>query len=179
MDFINRLMSTCISTCIVFTLLALSDVNAQPIELVGPNNKVAGKNQAATYGPVKPTDTLWRIAFNNRPDPKLSVDQVLIAIFMANPQAFKNNDIHSIIDGSTITIPSQSDIATITDAAAKLRIANNEQLKTNQTSVRQATPTVITKPVDVNPEPVETMRDTKSSMKEELSDPQIDNAMTN
>ncbi len=171
MDFINRLMSTCISTCIVFTLLALSDVNAQPIELVGPNNKVAGKNQAATYGPVKPTDTLWRIAFNNRPDPKLSVDQVLIAIFMANPQAFKNNDIHSIIDGSTITIPSQSDIATITDAAAKLRIANNDQLKTNRPVVRQATPTVLTKPVEVIPEPVETFRDTTNSTQEELGKP--------
>ena len=167
MDFINRLISTCISTCIVFTLLAMSNAHSQPIELVGPNNKVAGKNQAKTYGPVKPTDTLWRIAFNNRPDPKLSVDQVLIAIFMANPHAFKNNDIHSIIDGTTITIPAQSDIASITDAAAKLRIANNDQLKTNQPAVRKPTPSVITKPVEVVPEPIETMREPSNSMNED------------
>ena len=167
MDFINRLISTCISTCIVFTLLAMSNAHAQPIELVGPNNKVAGKNQAKTYGPVKPTDTLWRIAFNNRPDPNLSVDQVLIAIFMANPHAFKNNDIHSIIDGTTITIPAQSDIASITDAAAKLRIANNDQLKTNQPAARKPTPSVVTKPVEIVAEPIETMRKPSNSMNED------------
>ncbi|MGB0835730.1 MAG: FimV/HubP family polar landmark protein, partial [Psychrobium sp.] len=147
MDFMNRLISTCISTCIVFSVFIAADVAAKPIELVGPNNKVAGKNKTATYGPVKTTDTLWRIAFNHRPDPKLTVDQVLIAIFMANPQAFKNNDIHSIISGSTLTIPSQSDIESITDAAAKLRIANNDQLKTNsRPAARTVSPTTESKP---------------------------------
>jgi len=150
MDFLNRFLTACI--CVVIPLFFVSALNAQPIELVGPKNKAAKSNKAAIYGPVKPTDTLWRIAFNHRPDPKLTIDQVMIAVFMANPHAFKNNDIHSITDGTTITIPSAKDIATISDNAAKLRIANNSQLKTsaNRSAVKQP---VITKTTPVVAQP--------------------------
>ena len=151
MNVLIRFLTACLTICIFITLLIFSSSTTNAIELVGPNSKKPSK-KSEIYGPVKGTDTLWRIALNNRPDSKLTIDQVMIAIFMANPQAFKNNDIHSITDGSLITIPSAKDIATISDQDAKRRIANNAQLKTNVTPVQAPVqPVVKTTPVKVTP----------------------------
>jgi len=144
MNVLIRFLTACLTISIFITLLMFSSSSTNAIELVGPNSKKPSQN-SEIYGPVKNSDTLWRIALNNRPDNKLTIDQVMIAIFMANPQAFKNNDIHSITDGSFVTIPSAKDIASISDQDAKRRIASNEQLKTTSTPVQarpQTTPSV-------------------------------------
>ena len=158
MDVLIRFLTVCLTMIITITLLTFGSSTTNAIELVGPDNQ-SGKRKSTIYGPVKGTDTLWRIAFNNRPDPKLTVDQVMIAIFLANPQAFKNNDIHSITDGTLITIPSAKDISSITDSAAKLRIANNAQFKTPIVKPAVITPTPpIKTAIDIAPivKPVDT-----------------------
>lgn len=66
----------------------------------------------ATYGPVAPRESLFRIALqHNYPD--TTVTQMMIAIFEANPAAFSRDNINYLRVGSTLTIPGPEAVRTI------------------------------------------------------------------
>ncbi|EKO3565712.1 AAA family ATPase [Vibrio metschnikovii] len=98
-----------------------SIVSAEVIRLIGPNGEVQsaprfsrdiGQNTTNNsepsrfFGPTSPQDTLWSIATQLRPSANVSVQQTLLAIYRLNPQAFENQNIHSLLPGSTLRIPS-------------------------------------------------------------------------
>ena len=58
------------------------------------------------YGPITGNDTLWNIALKVRPDPRLSVYQVMQALFENNPDAFKDSNLNHMINGQYLKIPS-------------------------------------------------------------------------
>lgn len=66
---------------------------------------------------VKPGDTLGRIAAANKA-PSVSLDQMLVAMFRANPNAFVGDNMNRLIAGRALTIPSTADAEAIgtTDA---------------------------------------------------------------
>ncbi len=74
------------------------------------DNSLAGSN---SYGPVGSTDTLWSIASRVRPSDSVTVQQTLVAIFKANPQAFSNNNPNLMRAGETLRIPSPEEIAAV------------------------------------------------------------------
>lgn len=78
------------------------------------------------YGPVAPDETLWSIAYELRPDPQISMDQMLLAIYQANPQAFDDN-INLLNAGSTLVIPSADEIRAIDETAARQEIADQKR----------------------------------------------------
>lgn len=51
-------------------------------------------------------ETLWSIASKLRPDSSVSVQQTLLAIYRLNPQAFENQNIHSLLPASNLRVPS-------------------------------------------------------------------------
>ncbi|HIF9205967.1 TPA: FimV/HubP family polar landmark protein [Photobacterium damselae] len=57
------------------------------------------------YGPTSVKETLWSIASRHRPNNSVSVYQVIGAIKHINPQAFENNNIHGLIPGSYLVMP--------------------------------------------------------------------------
>ena len=58
---------------------------------------------------VEQGDTLWGIASRMRPDSRLTMNQTMLAIFEANPQAFAGN-INRLSAGSSLRIPSADDV---------------------------------------------------------------------
>jgi len=62
-------------------------------------------------------DTLWSISSSLRPDSRLTMNQTMLAIFEANPQAFEGN-INRLKAGVALRIPSADDIFQIDRAAA-------------------------------------------------------------
>lgn len=66
---------------------------------------------------VQRGDTLWQIATRVRPDSRLSMNQVMLAIYEANPQAFAGN-VNRLTAGATLRIPSADDIVRINRADA-------------------------------------------------------------
>ena len=62
-------------------------------------------------------DTLWRIASRYRPDNRLTINQTMLAIFEANPEAFAGN-INSMSAGASLRIPSADDVFRINRADA-------------------------------------------------------------
>jgi pilus assembly protein FimV len=69
------------------------------------------------YGPVKSSDTLWKIANSLRPDEGVTVNQMMVALLQANPQAFIDGDINRLKRGAVLRVPERS-VVTRLDAAA-------------------------------------------------------------
>lgn len=80
------------------------------------------------YGPVAEGETLWVIASNTRPGSEVNVNQMMIAIQQANPEAFINNNINLLRRGAILRIPSADEVRSISSAeAAQLAARQNEQ----------------------------------------------------
>ncbi|MCF6323851.1 MAG: hypothetical protein L3J89_05930 [Gammaproteobacteria bacterium] len=72
-----------------------------------------------TYGPVKRTDTLWKIASEMRPDRSVTVQQVMIALLNENPEAFENQNINDLNAGYFLRILDPASIASVSAAEAE------------------------------------------------------------
>ena len=92
---------------------------ANPARAVGGN---AG--QLTTIG-----DTLWDIALANRPDRSISIQQMMMAIQQANPEAFINGNINRLKAGYALEIPSIETAMSISGRAAEAEVdAQNRAL---------------------------------------------------
>ena len=65
------------------------------------------------YGPVGTGDTLWSIASAIRPDSSVSVQQMMLALLRANPEAFINNNINGLKRGQILSMPGSADMTAV------------------------------------------------------------------
>ena len=68
-------------------------------------------------------DTMWEIALATRPDSSVSVQQMMVAIQRANPDAFIDNNINRLINGRVLRIPAPQDIGAVDQQAAVTQVA--------------------------------------------------------
>lgn len=68
-----------------------------------PLNPITGKK---VYGPIRENETLWNIAAQFNKQNNVSVNRMLAAIFIANPEAFFPRHTDSLIAGQMLKIPS-------------------------------------------------------------------------
>jgi pilus assembly protein FimV len=81
----------------------------------------AASGDGATYT-VKSGDTLGKIALRNK-GAGVSLDQMLVAMFQANPNAFVGQNMNRLMAGRTLTIPSNSDAQAVVQADARQEVA--------------------------------------------------------
>ena len=62
------------------------------------------------YGPIRATDTLWSIANATRPSASISVNQMMLALLRANPDAFITENINGLKSGHTLRRPSEREL---------------------------------------------------------------------
>ncbi|MEI6738437.1 MAG: FimV/HubP family polar landmark protein, partial [Pseudomonadota bacterium] len=76
-----------------------------------------------TYGPVKRGDTLAKIANEMKSD-GVSLDQMLVALFRENKQAFIKDNMNQLKTGQILRIPSATDVAKLSknDATKEVRV---------------------------------------------------------
>ncbi|MFP6803187.1 MAG: FimV/HubP family polar landmark protein, partial [Pseudomonadales bacterium] len=84
--------------------------------------------QDEEYGLTGSGDTLWSIASKVRPNNRISVQQTMLALQRANPEAFINNNINLLKAGHVLRIPDESEIhaETSEEAVAEVRVQNQE-----------------------------------------------------
>ncbi|HEU0197989.1 MAG TPA: FimV/HubP family polar landmark protein [Nevskiaceae bacterium] len=75
-------------------------------------------------GPVKAGQTFWSIAKAVRPSASLTMSQVLLAIYDANPRAFSRGHFNELMTGSTLQIPSAAVMASTPATVAARRVAD-------------------------------------------------------
>jgi pilus assembly protein FimV len=70
------------------------------------------------YGPTEGSDTLWSIASKMRPDNSTSVNQMMLALLQANPEAFINQNINNLKRGQILRMPNESEMNSLSNAEA-------------------------------------------------------------
>jgi len=88
---------------------------------------------AGSYGPVQANETLYRIALKYQ-QPGVTVSQVMMSIFAANPGAFGQDNINRLRLGATLRIPDSETMAKV-DRAQAYRDAT-AQIDTYEQEVR-------------------------------------------
>jgi pilus assembly protein FimV len=86
---------------------------ATPAPVHVPAAPVARTPAADSYGPIRRNETLWNIAKSLRPDSSISMDQMMLALLRANPNAFKNNNINNLKAGAILAVPNRDEILAI------------------------------------------------------------------
>ena len=99
-------------------------VESMPSEPTQPSEPVTAQPVRETFDPapggeirVQRGDTLWNIAQRVRPDDRLTMNQTMIGIFEANPDAFAGN-INLLSAGASLRIPSADDMFNISRGEA-------------------------------------------------------------
>ncbi|EHU5173859.1 AAA family ATPase [Vibrio parahaemolyticus] len=145
-----------------------SVVQAEGIRLVGPSGEVQSSPSYAEeieralptppentqpsrfFGPTGENQTLWSIASELRPSRNVSVQQTLLAIYRINPQAFDNQNIHELIPGRRLRVPSLEQVRSATTEQA-VAIMKAHELRLKQPKPEKPAPV---KQIEVKPKPV-------------------------
>lgn len=80
-----------------------------------------------TYGPTKKEDHIWTLAEKLRPNTAVTIQQMIIALQRANPDAFDQGNINALKNGSILIIPSLTKIQAIAPETAKLLVQQQNQ----------------------------------------------------
>lgn len=109
-------------------VMVATRLEAEKAPDAGKGNQAANKSKAGssgqvqkTYGPVSRGDTLSSIARQVLPD-GVNLNQMLVALYRANRDAFIANNMNLLRTGAVLNIPERSDITAIDTAAAKAEI---------------------------------------------------------
>jgi pilus assembly protein FimV len=104
-------------------------VRAKPAPIEAPAN--------TTYT-VKAGDTLGRIAMDNKSG-SVSLDQMLVALLKANPNAFINKNVNLVLAGATLAVPSDADARAVDPAEAHREvIAQSDDFNAYRSRIAQA-----------------------------------------
>ncbi|MGQ0801679.1 MAG: FimV/HubP family polar landmark protein [Pseudomarimonas sp.] len=90
-----------------------------PESAPAPSPSISGDR----YGPVASGDTLWAIAQQLRPDSSVSMNQTMLALLRANPDAFIGNNINRLKRGAVLRIPTRDELAVLNAAAAAAEVS--------------------------------------------------------
>ncbi|MGF1706018.1 FimV/HubP family polar landmark protein [Enterovibrio baiacu] len=206
----RRLGKTLAVTSLLLSVITTFSVQSA-IRIIGPQEEAQPQatseplSRAATpstrgrsaVGPTRDSDTLWSIASRYQPNQSVSVYQTIGAIFRLNPSAFEDANIHGLMPGSTLVMPSLAEIRreSTDDVAQRLQI--DQARKEAQRTVDRrplseqvpapkpkapVTPTVAPtpapetamaedkKPMMEDAKPKEAMADTEGAMTEKMAD---------
>lgn len=107
-------------------VILLAPINVKAIQISGANFEQ--RNKFKTYGPVKENEKLWDIAKIVKPNSRITTNQVALAIFYANTDAFETNNINSLKKDVRLSIPDLRIIKQYTDEEAKKKITKDYKL---------------------------------------------------
>ena len=82
---------------------------------------------STTYGPTTADDTLWHVASELRPNSDVSVQQVMLAIFCYNENAFSTNNINALEPGKIIKLPSLDKICSLSREQAYFEVEKQDR----------------------------------------------------
>ncbi|WP_249362340.1 FimV/HubP family polar landmark protein [Pseudoalteromonas sp. S1608] len=117
-----------VSLIILASALMVTTVYSQDsTQLRGPKGADYGA-QGRSIGPIKPTDTLWRIAVKVRPDNSVSIYQVMQALYNKNPNSFLEQNLNHMRSGSYLKIPTLAEIRRVNPQLAKQRSEQDDDL---------------------------------------------------
>lgn len=92
------------------------------------------RTRTDTYGPVASGETLWSIATYARPDDSVSMNQMMLALLYANPDAFIGQNINRLKQGAILRIPTREEATVLAAAEAAAQVRDQMQTWREQTA---------------------------------------------
>ena len=105
-----------------------SGLEIPPVRSAGNSRTQGVVTGDEEYGVTGRGDTLWTIASKVRPNERTSVQQTMLALQRANPEAFISNNINLLKAGYVLRIPDESEIRaeTLEEADVEVLVQNQE-----------------------------------------------------
>ena len=111
---------------------------AQP-SAVAPRHQASRHQQSeGKYGPTLPQDTLWRVAEGARIGSNVSVEQMMLAIYEANPDAFYQENVYALTAGKMLKIPDRAAIVKLSRSQASAEFKRHSQAWRSRSSIARA-----------------------------------------
>ncbi len=124
----------------------LTGVKQKDASVVESNVETSGIIE--NYGPTNNRDSLWKIADKTNVYSDVSIEQMMIAIYKANPKAFYKNNVNALLANTSLKIPDKKVILKLSQkkALAEFR-RQNKVWKQDLVVTAQAKKTVSDKPI--------------------------------
>ncbi|GAC28385.1 FimV/HubP family polar landmark protein [Brumicola pallidula] len=119
----------------VLCFTVASNAVAQGTQIQGPRD-AADVYSGVVYGPIDRSDTLWAISSQYRKNQQFTVYQVMLAIYELNPRGFVNRNFNTMVNGTTLQLPTDRYIARIDPQRARVK-AQQDDLAFTQSTGRQ------------------------------------------
>ncbi|MGR9115094.1 MAG: FimV/HubP family polar landmark protein [Gammaproteobacteria bacterium] len=100
---------------------------ARTVEKTAPSVASKSRQAVTEYGPVSRRDTLWTVAEKVNPYSDVSVEQVMMALYEANPKAFYKDNVNALKAGTRLSVPEKEVILKLTRKEALAEFARQNQ----------------------------------------------------
>ena len=88
----------------------------------------AAQSAPGEYGPVQRNETLWNIAKRVRPDGSVTMEQVMLGLLAANPEAFTDGNINNLKAGYVLRVPGRDELTRISPQRALAEVRRHHRL---------------------------------------------------
>lgn len=112
--------------------------STQPAEPIDPEQPMSSTLVASEYGPVASGETLWEIATTTRPNEAVTLNQMMLALLRANPDAFYRENVNTLKRGAILRIPGPGEIEATRAAQAAAEVLNQ-----NRSWIESTRPTMV------------------------------------
>jgi len=90
-------------------------------------NTMTGGLGGVAYGPVKRNESLWSIAERLKQNHSVTTEQMVMALYRENPDAFLNSNVNMLKAGATLKIPSQEILSQLSPSQARRELREQYQ----------------------------------------------------
>jgi len=77
----------------------------QPVKIINRDVEGVSRTSVGQYGPTTKRDSLWKIAEKTNVYDDVSIEQMMMSIYEANPRAFYKKNVNALMAGQTLKIP--------------------------------------------------------------------------
>ncbi len=112
--------------------------STQPAEPIDSEQPMSSTLVASEYGPVASGETLWEIATTTRPNEAVTLNQMMLALLRANPDAFYRENVNTLKRGAILRIPGPDEIEATRAAQAAAEVLNQ-----NRSWIESTRPTMV------------------------------------
>ena len=100
---------------------------SEPEPAPAPPEAEPARTRTDNYGPVQEGETLWQIAQFARPDDSVTMNQMMLALLYANPEAFIDQNINRLKRGAILRIPTREESLAVAAAEAAAQVREQSQ----------------------------------------------------
>lgn len=113
-------------------LIVLVGVSLMAAPMAEQTAKLRGPKEFDTpavsrLGPLSAHDTLWRLAAQVRPDPRVNIYQVMFALYQKNPDSFLDSNFNHLKPGTYLDVPNLREIMAIDAMEAQRKSENDDR----------------------------------------------------